>query len=65
MDAEKGKISSSAGVYVALLWAYDLLNHMDTVADPTYDREGLQLAQSQEKTRARSKTAKGQLDNDF
>ena len=34
-DAEKGKVSSSAGVYVALLWAYDLLNQMDTLADPT------------------------------
>jgi len=64
-DAEKGKVSSSAGVYVALLWAYDLLNQMDTLADPTHDREGLQLAQSREKTRARSKRAKGQLDNDF
>ena len=43
-DAEKGKISTAVGVYMALLWAYDLMAPMDLVADPAHDREGLRLA---------------------
>lgn len=61
-DAEKGKPSTGVAVYVALLWAYDLLSQLDTVADPTRDAEGQALAKTRERSRARrSKVA----DNDF
>lgn len=62
MDAEKGKGSTSSAVYIALLWAYDLLDQMDEVADPTFDEEGLSLSMTKE--RARSRAREG-LDNDF
>lgn len=61
-DAEKGKPSSSVAVYMALLWAYDLLDQMSEIADPAWDKEGLALSPSRE--RARSKEKKG-LDSDF
>jgi len=62
MDAEKGKGSTSAVVYTALLWAYDLLNQLDDVADPALDREGLALSLPKTHDRVR---AKNELDNDF
>ena len=61
-DAEKGKPSTSVAVYMALLWAYDLLGHLAGVADPTLDPEGLALAALRERERAREKPG---LDNDF
>jgi transcriptional regulator with XRE-family HTH domain len=61
-DAEKGKPSTSVAVYVALLWAYDLLEQMTGVADPALDEEGLSLSLSRERVRAREKTG---LDSDF
>ena len=61
-DAEKGKVTTSIAVYMALLWAYDLLNHMSDVADPAQDKEGLALSLSRE--RARSKDSE-ELDSDF
>ncbi len=62
MDAEKGKASTSAAVYIALLWAYDLLEQMSELADPALDVEGLSLSLSEGRTRARVKEG---LDNDF
>ena len=62
MDAEKGKTSTSAAVYVALLWAYDLLDQMWDVADPGLDDEGLTLSLSRERARARDKE---RLDDEF
>jgi transcriptional regulator with XRE-family HTH domain len=62
MDAEKGKVSTSAGVYVALLWVYDLLPDLNDVANPAKDEQGLALAGPKEKTRARKS---GELDSDF
>jgi transcriptional regulator with XRE-family HTH domain len=62
MDAEKGKISSGAGVYVALLWIYDLLSQLNDVANPAKDEQGLTLAARKERTRARKSA---ELDNDF
>lgn len=61
-DAEKGKVSTSAAVYMALLWAYDLLAPMELVADPASDREGLALSTRRE--RARAKRSR-ELDSDF
>ena len=61
-DAEKGKITTAAAVYVALLWAYDLLESMEDIADPGLDEEGLILNSLRERSRAR-RTAS--LDDDF
>lgn len=61
-DAEHGKPSTGIAIYMALLWAYDLIDHMAEVADPLEDEEGLTLARSRERTQARRKEA---LDNDF
>ncbi len=62
MEAEKGKASTSAAVYIALLWAYDLLDQMSDLADPALDEEGLTLSPSRERARARAKEG---LDSDF
>jgi transcriptional regulator with XRE-family HTH domain len=61
-DAEKGKTSTSAAVYIALLWAYDLLTPMEAIADPASDKGGLALSAQRE--RARTSTPQG-LDSDF
>ena len=61
-DAERGKASTSMGVYVALLWAYDLLSPLSEIANPTRDEQGLTLAAAGEKIRARKSAG---LDNDF
>jgi len=61
-DAEKGKPSTSAAVYVALLWAYDLLDQLSDVARPALDEQGTTLSLSHERTRARVKEG---LDDDF
>jgi transcriptional regulator with XRE-family HTH domain len=61
-DAEKGKPSTSVAVYLALLWAYDLLAPMEAVADPALDREG--LARSAQRARARTRPPR-ELDSDF
>jgi transcriptional regulator with XRE-family HTH domain len=62
MDAEKGKVSTGVGVYVALLWVYDLLPQLNDVAIPAKDEQGLALAAPKEKTRARKSR---ELDSDF
>lgn len=62
IEAEKGKPSTSTAVYMALLWAYDLLDQIGDVADPTSDEEGLILSMSRERARAREKE---ELDSDF
>jgi transcriptional regulator with XRE-family HTH domain len=61
-DAEKGKGSTSAAVYVALLWAYDLLTPMEGLADPATDKEGLALSAKRERART---TTPAELDSDF
>jgi transcriptional regulator with XRE-family HTH domain len=53
MDAEKGKPSTTVGVYIALLWAYDLLSPVSELANPNTDEQGLALASAKEKTRVR------------
>lgn len=62
MDAEKGKASTGAGIYVALLWVYDLLSPLNDVANPATDEQGLTLAAPRERIRARKSK---ELDNDF
>jgi transcriptional regulator with XRE-family HTH domain len=61
-DAEKGKASTGAAVYMALLWAYDLMGPMDGVADPASDKEGLALSAQRERARTSSPP---ELDSDF
>lgn len=63
-DAERGKPTTGIVVYAALLWAYDLLGHLDEVAEPSRDAEGMQRSRRAERARARHR-AKGELDNDF
>jgi hypothetical protein len=62
MDAEKGKPSTTIGVYAALLWVYDLLTPISDLANPTTDEQGLRLASAKEKTRVRKSAG---LDSDF
>jgi len=62
-DAEKGKPSTSAAVYAALLWAYGLVDRLAELADPSKDEEGMRLALAREPTRARHST--GKLSNEF
>ena len=62
MAAEKGKPSTTVGVYAALLWAYDLLGPLSALANPLTDEQGLALAAASENTRVRK--SKG-LSNDF
>ena len=61
-DAEAGKPSTAIGVYVALLWAYDLLGTFEDLANPLKDEQGLALASRRDRVRARR--GRG-LDNDF
>ena len=61
-DAEKGKPSTSAAVYIALLWAYDLLGSMRDIADPSLDEEGLAFSTHRQRARTRGTES---LDNDF
>jgi len=60
--AEKGKASTSAAVYIALLWAYDLLTPMEAIGDPAKDKEGLALSARRERARA---STPPELDSDF
>jgi transcriptional regulator with XRE-family HTH domain len=61
-DVENGKPSTSAGMYLAALWALGLLEQLADVADPTKDIEGVTLALSREGVKARKSAI---LDNDF
>lgn len=61
-EAEKGKATTGIVVYAALLWAYDLLDHLDKVALPEKDAEGLALSRFDSRSRAGTG---GGLDNDF
>jgi transcriptional regulator with XRE-family HTH domain len=62
MDAEKGKPSTGAAVYTALLWVYNLLGPFEELADPGRDSEGFSHEARKEKSRARKS---GHLDNEF
>jgi len=58
--AEAGQPGAGAAVYVALLWAYDLLRPFAALADPAQDQEGLAL----DRLRKHAYPRRG-LDNDF
>jgi transcriptional regulator with XRE-family HTH domain len=60
--AEQGKVSTGIGVYIALLWAYDLLDPAMGLADPGKDDTGLACLEEKERKRARNMNL---LDNDF
>ena len=60
--AEQGKVSTGVGVYIALLWAYDLLSPALELADPGKDETGLSYLGEKERQRARTMNL---LDNDF
>jgi transcriptional regulator with XRE-family HTH domain len=62
-DAENGRPSASIGTSWALLWAYDLLEQTEGLADPSKDVEGGAL----ESRRLRGGGSRGRkaLDNDF
>ena len=47
------KLGTSAGIYVGMLWAMNLLPSLDGVADPKADEEGLALSGLDERERAR------------
>lgn len=49
-DAEAGKPSTGAVVYVALLWTYGLLNQLDELASPERDLEGQTLEPARSNT---------------
>jgi transcriptional regulator with XRE-family HTH domain len=53
-NAENGKLGTSAGVYVGMLWAMNLISSLDGVADPKTDEEGLALSGVDERERARA-----------
>lgn len=61
-DAENGKPSTGAAVYIALLWAYDLLDPLADIADPAFDKEGLALSPGRERARV---NRTDDIDNDF
>ncbi len=52
-DAENGKPSTGIAVYAALLWAFDLIEHLEAAADPARDERGQALAFSRERKRSR------------
>ena len=61
-DAEQGKTTTSIVVYFALLWAYDLLQETENLANPLKDETGLRLMESNAPRRSKKKKV---LDNDF
>ncbi len=61
-DAEHGKASAGIGTYAGLLWAFDMIPHLEEVADPERDREGQRLAEVHGRRHARRRK---RLDDDF
>jgi transcriptional regulator with XRE-family HTH domain len=62
LAAENGKPSTSAAVYTALLWTYDLLAPMEALADPATDEAGLAMISRRERARSEKPS---ELDSDF
>jgi len=65
-DAEGGKPTTSAVVYMALLWCYGLEGAVEGLADPLADSDGQRLLAAREPKQASGgKGRPGGLDNDF
>ena len=62
--AEQGRVATAVGVYIALLWAYDLLDPALELADPGKDETGLSYLAEKERQRASARN-RTMLDNDF
>ncbi len=62
-NAERGKLSTSAAVYVGALWVLGLTEQLDQVADPDRDEEGKALARAEERRHVRP--GRGSLSDDF
>lgn len=62
MDAERGKPTTGIAVYLAMLWAYDLLDDAAGLADPLADKTGLALTNADQRQRVRQAE---NLDDDF
>lgn len=52
--AEKGKPSTGAAIYAAILWTLGLVDQLADVAAPERDEEGKTLALARERIRARA-----------
>lgn len=61
-DAEQGKPTTSVVVYIALLWAYDLLETADDLANPLNDEIGIRLLEAKKPKRSKARKV---MDNDF
>ncbi len=61
-DMERGKPSTGVAAYVGALWALGLLDHMQDVADPERDAEGVLLDRLHGPQRGRTQ---GPLSDDF
>jgi transcriptional regulator with XRE-family HTH domain len=61
-EAEKGKPTTGIAVYLALLWAYDLLEEASALANPAKDIKGLRLSAIKE---LGTPKLDQELDNDF
>lgn len=59
-DAERGKPTTAIATYVALLWAYGLLDQLEPLAAAATDDIGHALADRRVRARSRRR-----LDNDF
>ena len=62
MDVERGKPTSGIANYLAMLWAYDLLDGVAGLADPATDKSGLALLSAEQRQRVRRAET---LDDDF
>ncbi len=58
--AEKGKATTSAGIYTGLLWVYGLLDPFTELANPEKDITGIRLAPASKRP-----VSTKRLDNDF
>lgn len=61
-NAEQGKPTTSVVIYMALLWAYDLLQAVDDLANPLRDEVGLRLIEAKKTKRSKARKV---MDNDF
>lgn len=61
-EAEKGNPSTSIVIYMAMLWAFDFLDQVESIADSVKDTVGQRLAALSERKRARKIESQ---DNDF